>query len=74
MAVTNGNGSAARGVTLILTNLTKLGGLAVAINEAIFRTDVRPGVLAVSAFMMAGAQISEAVLLAVIDRTLGQKS
>jgi hypothetical protein len=62
----------ARGLTLLVTNATKLTGLVLAINEAVIRTQLRPSVLAIAAFMMAGAQVSEGVLLAMIDRFLGR--
>jgi hypothetical protein len=48
--------SISRAVVAIITNLTKVLGLVVAVNEAILRSDLRPQVLAVAAFMMAGAQ------------------
>jgi hypothetical protein len=67
-------GTAARGVALLLTNLTKLAGLAVGLNEAIIRADGRAGVLAFAAFMIAGGQLSETALLAVIDRLFGTQS
>jgi hypothetical protein len=53
---------AARGVGLLLTNLTKLAGLVVAVNEALLRTEIRPVSLAVAAFMMSGAQGLETLL------------
>lgn len=60
-----------RGWTLALTNLTKLAGLVIAINEALLRHQVRPIALAVASFMMAGAQVSENVIIAAIDRFVG---
>lgn len=62
----------ARGAALAVTNLTKFAGLIVAVNESVLRSELRPSVLAVAAFMMAGAQVSETVLLSVIDRFLGR--
>lgn len=59
---------AARGTTLLVTNLIKLAGVVVAVNEAFTTRDAV--VLATAAFMMAGAQASENVLLAVLDRIL----
>jgi hypothetical protein len=53
---------AARGVGLFLTNLTKLAGLVVAVNEALLRAEIRPVSLAVAAFMMSGAQGIETLL------------
>lgn len=61
----------ARGLALATTNLTKLAGLAIAVNEALLRSELRPTALAVAAFMMAGAQVSEGVLLAMVDRFFG---
>ena len=42
--------------TIVLANLTKLAGLGIALNELLIRPELRPGSLAISAFMMAGAQ------------------
>lgn len=61
-----------RGATLALTNLTKLAGLIVAVNEALLRSELRPSVLALAAFMMAGAQVSEGLLLSLLDHFLGR--
>lgn len=60
-------------ITLVITNAIKLAGLVVVIDEifAAMTDPQRPLVLAVSAFMMAGAQFSEGVILAAIDRILG---
>lgn len=60
----------ARSVTLVLANLTKLAGLVVAVHEAF--TARSPVVMAVAAFMMAGAQISETLVLGVIERFFGR--
>lgn len=49
-------------VSVIVTNLIKLGGLIVALNEALVRSDLRPGGIALSALMMAGAQSLESFL------------
>lgn len=60
----------ARGLSLGVTNLTKLAGLALGVHEGFGDTpDVR--VMAFAAFAMAGAQVSEGVLLALVDRFLG---
>lgn len=42
--------------TLVVTNLTKLAGLIVALFEVLGREEIRPGALAIAALMMAGAQ------------------
>lgn len=47
---------------LIVTNLIKLGGLVVALNEALAEPTIRPGSLAIAALMMAGAQSLETFL------------
>lgn len=51
----------------LVTNLIKLGGLAMAINEVLLRAELRPVALGVAAFMMAGAQGIETLF----DRLLG---
>lgn len=56
--------------TLLLTNLTKLAGLVVAVNEAFTTKD--PVVLALAALMIAGGQFSETMVLGLIDRFLGR--
>lgn len=53
---------------LLITNLIKLGGLGVVINEAILRTEARSLSLGIAAFMMAGAQGVETL----IDRLFGK--
>lgn len=63
-----------RRTTLIVTNVIKLAGLVVAINELVLRSDLRPLSAGIAVFMMAGAQVSESVLLAAIDRFLGKDS
>jgi hypothetical protein len=61
-------------LTVLVTSLTKLAGLAIGFNEALLKTEVRPGVLALAAFMMAGAQVSEPVLLSMVDRLFGAQA
>jgi hypothetical protein len=46
-------------VTFVVTNLIKLGGLAVVINEAFVEPLIRSEALMVAAIMMAGAQSLE---------------
>lgn len=48
--------------TLIVTNLIKLGGLAVALNEVFLKPEIRSGGIALAALMMAGAQSLETFL------------
>lgn len=47
---------------LVVTNLTKLAGIVLAVNEALVEDQLRSEVLIVAAFMMAGAQALESVL------------
>lgn len=70
-APTSNGAGQVRGATLALTNLTKLAGLVVAFNEAVLRTELRPSVIALAAFMMAGAQVSETLLVSAIERFFG---
>lgn len=56
----------------MVTNAIKLSGLILAVHEVLFHATLRPVVLGEAAFMMAGARFSEQVLLAVMDRLLGQ--
>lgn len=53
--------------TLVVTNGIKLGGLYLAVREGVQET-VSPSVLALAAFMMAGAQGLENFLLRFLDR------
>jgi hypothetical protein len=57
-----------RGFGLLVSNLAKLAGVVVTLNETLLRTDLRPIALAVSALMIAGAQGLESVL----DKLLGR--
>lgn len=61
------NAQFARGFGYAITNFIKLAGVAIAINEALIRSELRPMSLAVAAFMMAGAQGVETFL----DKLLG---
>lgn len=64
-------GRFARAVTLLITWVTKITGLASASNQLFLHGDHPSSIaLAVSAFMMAGAQVSEGLILAAIDRLL----
>lgn len=63
----------ARVATLLTTNLIKLGGLGAALNELFLRPTARTSAIALSAFMMAGAQLSEHALLAALDRLIGKE-
>lgn len=67
------NGSTARttaALTLVVTNITKLAGVVVGVHAGFQPVpDVR--VMALAVFMMAGAHVSERVLLTAIQRFLG---
>lgn len=61
-------GGAARGSTLLLTNITKLAGLVIALHEALGKDHAQAVVLAVAATFVLGAQVAENVLIRAIDR------
>lgn len=64
-------GRFARAVTLLITWITKIVGLISASQQLFLHGDHPSSIaLAVSAFMMAGAQVSEGLILAAIDRLL----
>lgn len=60
-----------RTLTIALTTVIKLVGLAAAFKELFLDQQPQPVALALSAFMMAGAQLSEEVLLGLLDKLLG---
>lgn len=62
-----------RTVTLFITNLIKIGGLYVGVRAGV-RTPVDAVAMGWSAFAMAGAQLSETTILALVDRFFGQGS
>jgi hypothetical protein len=64
----------ARSSTLWLTNVTKIVGLVLAVNEMLIRPETNSARLAFVSLVVAGAQLSETMLLAVIDRFLGRSS
>lgn len=49
-------------VGILVTNLIKLGGLVIAIDEVLGHDVIRPGALGIAALMMAGAQSLETFL------------
>jgi transketolase N-terminal domain/subunit len=61
-----------RFTTLVTTNAIKLGGLYVGI-KAGTRVPAELAVMGWSAFAMAGAQISETLVLAALDKFFGGK-
>lgn len=60
----------ARASTLFVTNVIKIAGAVGGVNEILIRSELRQSAVALAAFMMAGAQLSETVLLRLIDRVL----
>jgi hypothetical protein len=64
-------GQASRLSTLVVTNLTKLAGVAIALRAG-FIGEPDSRVIALALFMVAGGQFSETVLLAAIDRLFGR--
>ena len=62
---------AGRRLTLLITNAIKLGGLVVALNEAVGHDQPRALVIGLAAFMMAGAQVSEEAFLGIVQRIFG---
>ena len=68
-----GRGEAvSRGTTLLITNATKIAGVIVGVNELVFRANTTSARIALAALMMTGAQVSEAVLLRLIDRVFSK--
>lgn len=63
-----------RATTLLITNTTKLAGTAVGVNELLIRAETTTARIALAALMMTGAQASERVLLAIVDRIFGKGS
>jgi hypothetical protein len=57
---------------LVITNATKVAGVAVGVHAG-FADSPDSRVIALAAFMMAGAHVSEAMILAVIDQFLGRE-
>lgn len=68
-----GSGIQARWSTLALTNLTKLVGLGLAVNEAAIRANARDSVIGFCALCVLGAQVAENIILRVIDRVLASQ-
>lgn len=61
---------AVRAPALFVTNVIKVSGLVIAIHEAFTNRD--PVVLGLAAFMLAGAQISEELVIAFINSFFGK--
>lgn len=58
-------------MTLAITNVTKLVGLGLAINEAALRETPRNAVIVLCAICVLGVQVVENVLLRTVDRLFG---
>jgi hypothetical protein len=56
-----------RGSTLIITNLTKIVGMVIAINEMVVRGTGRESVIAYCALTLIGAEAVEKVFIRAID-------
>lgn len=63
-------GQLARVTTLLITYAIKLVGLAAAFDQLLLKPHTDSISLVVAAFMMAGAQVSEGLVLAAIDRLM----
>jgi len=61
----------ARSGTLVVTNLTKVVGLAIGVKAGLLDSNHDTATMAFAAFLCTGAQISERVMLALIDRFFG---
>ena len=61
-------------VALLITWSIKLVGLASAFNQLLIQPHPTSLALAVSAFMMAGAQLSEGLVVTLLDRLMGGES
>jgi len=57
-----------RGSTLVISNLIKLIGVGIALNEMVIRPDARDSVIAFCALCVLGTQAAEDIFLRVIDR------
>lgn len=64
----------ARGSTLLVSNLLKLVGAAVFVNEAVLTGRGRTSVLAVCALFVLGTQVAENALMRAIDRIFDQRA
>jgi len=64
--------SVTRASTLIITNVVKVAGLYVGVRTAM-HTPADPVTLAFAAFLIAGGQVSENVVMGIIDRFFGIK-
>lgn len=65
---------ALRRSTLVITNIAKLVGLGIAINEMVIRPTLRESVVAFCAICILGTQVVEDVILHAIDRIFSRES
>lgn len=63
--------SVSRIVTLIITNCIKLAGAFLAVHIVLTEPHPEALALAVSALMMAGGQVSETAIIAILERFFG---
>lgn len=54
--------------TLVVTNLVKLFGMGIAVNEMVIRSNARDSVVAFCALCVLGTQAAEDAFLRLIDR------
>lgn len=74
MATNGSHNRFVRSLTLLITNAIKIAGLVIVLKEVFvpsFGDPTRAEVLAIAAFMMAGAQLSESLIIAALDRLVG---
>lgn len=62
---------AAQAFALLLTNAIKIVGLIAAFDQLLIKDHPTSLALGLSAFMIAGGQLSEGLILSVIDRMMG---
>lgn len=62
----------ARGSALVVTNLTKLAGVYLAVSEQAGKGDAQTSVLATAALFVLGGQMAETVLLRAVDQFFGR--
>lgn len=60
--------------TLVITNIAKIVGLGIAINEMVIRPNLRESVVAFCAICILGTQVVEDVVLHAIDRIFSRES
>lgn len=63
---------AARLSTLVITNITKIAGLIVALNELMIRGQPRTPGLVVAGFMMAGGEGAERIVIALLEHVFSK--